>query len=30
LVDHGHHVTRDVDADTSSKAHAIEDRIRGC
>jgi hypothetical protein len=30
LIHHLHHVTRDVYADTSSKAHAIEDRIRGC
>jgi hypothetical protein len=30
FIDHFHHVTRDANADASSKAHAIEDWIRGC
>lgn len=30
LVDHFHHVTRDVDADASSEAHPIKDRVCRC
>jgi hypothetical protein len=30
FIHHLHHVTRDANADVSSKAHSIEDRILGC
>lgn len=30
LVQHAHHVTRDVDADVSVEAHSIKYQIRGC